>query len=201
MSTRGFVGVGELTSWDACYNHSDSSPKRLGSEVWQVAQDFLRHDGHLRKFAQHLRVCTEWGQMVEMIADSNPASNLPHPANSLITSTNVDWLHMEWGYIVDPATNILHIFAGLIETPVIYNLEYIRPDGRHDTRSGQSRYTGVLVASWDLQEAEPDWAAVEQTGEAMREYWDTAFANNPHHPLLDSLRYLPTLDVHDQRES
>ena len=54
MSTRGFVGIGTPTDWDARYNHYDSYPTGLGAEVWATAQNFLHNDCHLRGFAHRL---------------------------------------------------------------------------------------------------------------------------------------------------
>ncbi len=268
MSTRGFVGIGTPTDWDARYNHYDSYPTGLGAEVWATAQNFLRNDGHLHEFAQRLLHFTDWRQMqtdgiceycgqktgqphsisvllcVSDITDTTldqyrhtlqtrdglsaqqaqarAAEDWPiilnrrqtgypdpdahyhqhdslNPAANAITPAQVDWLFMEWGYIVDPTTNVLHVFVGLIQTPVLYTSEYIRPDGRHDAYPGRSRYTGVLVDSLNLQEAKPDWTAIEQTGDALCEQWTTTFAENPHHPLLEPLRQLPTVEIYDQR--
>ncbi len=123
-----------------------------------------------------------------------------NPEDSAITPENVDWLFMEWAYIVDPARHMLYVLVGCIETPITYRVEIIRPSGSRDHWNNKTRYTSALVGSYDLMGSEPDWAAVEAAGNALNEKLRAEFAANPHHPLLDTVRTMPSVEVWDQRE-
>ena len=124
-----------------------------------------------------------------------------NPEDEAITPQNCDWLFMEWGYVIDPDHNMLHVLIGCIETPITYTVEIIRPNWARDYWRDKRRYTGALVDSYDLTGSEPDWVAVEAAGDALNEKLQAEFATNPHHPLLDSVRAMPPVEVRDQRET
>ncbi|NMP24909.1 hypothetical protein [Sulfobacillus harzensis] len=124
-----------------------------------------------------------------------------NPEDSAITPDTVDWLFMEWGYLIDPDRNRLHVLVGCIETPITYTVQIIRPSGAHKFWRDKARYTGALVGSYDLAGPEPNWEAVEEAGRALREQLEAEFAVNPNHPLLATVRALPRVEVWDQRET
>ncbi|POB12194.1 hypothetical protein [Sulfobacillus sp. hq2] len=114
-----------------------------------------------------------------------------------LTPDTLDWLFMEWGYVIDPETFRMHVLVGCIETPVTYTLEIMRPHGDHAVLPHNKRYTGALLASYDLREPEPSWAAVAEAGYALRKTLGAAFAADPTHPLLAAVRALPPVEVWD----
>lgn len=62
MSTRGCVGVmtGE-NSWSAVFNHWDSYPSGLGSEVWKVVK---RSNVKLAEFCQEMMSYNDWREFL-----------------------------------------------------------------------------------------------------------------------------------------
>jgi len=123
------------------------------------------------------------------------------PDDIAITPENADWLFMEWGYIIDPDRQILHVFVGCVETPLTYTVEIIRSNGEHEYWRNKKRYTCALVDSYNLTGPEPDWHTVEVAGQSLREKREAEFTANPEHPLLVSVRALPAVEVWDQRET
>jgi hypothetical protein len=121
------------------------------------------------------------------------------PENSAITPENIDWLFMEWGYLIDPDAHTLHVMVGCIETPVTYTIDIIRPNGDHEAWTHKTRYTGALLGSYDLRKPEPQWSNVEAAGDALRDSLRDAFAADRQHPLLDGVRARPCVEVWDQR--
>jgi hypothetical protein len=120
------------------------------------------------------------------------------PAASAVTPDTCDWLFMEWGYVLDPNTQTLHVFVGGIETPMTCSVDIIRPDGTHEWWHDKTRYTGALVGSYPLTAPEPDWQAVDQEGQTVCAQLAKDFAAHPDHPLLASVRALPLVEVWDQ---
>lgn len=123
------------------------------------------------------------------------------PEESAITPSNCDWLFMEFGYIVDPDRRVLHVFTGLVETPLTYTVDIIRPNGEHDCWTNKVRYTGALVGSYDLNGPEPNWDAIDAAAQPLRDYLEAEFVTDPQHPLLEAVRALPAVEVCDQREA
>lgn len=120
------------------------------------------------------------------------------PALSAITPSNVDWIFMEWGYIIDPDRQCLHVFVGGINTPVTYTVEIIRPNGTREFWANCKRVTGALVGTYDLAGSEPDWKAVEAAGRALHDHLEAVFATHPDHPLLAPIRQRPAVEVWNQ---
>lgn len=129
--------------------------------------------------------------------DHDPAD----PAMTAITPVTVDWLFMEWAYLIDPNHQQLHVMVGAILTPVTYTVEIIRANGTRESWRNRERFTGALVGTYDLTGPEPDWEAVEQAGYALREQLKATFVADPEHPLLEAVRRLPPVEVWDQRKA
>lgn len=123
-----------------------------------------------------------------------------NPEESAITPENVDWLFIDWAYLVDPARQQLHVLVGCIETPITYRVEIIQTNGTWE-RHTKTRFTSAVLGSYDLLGPEPDWGAIETLGNAIRIQLETALADNPRHPLLDAVRARPGFEVWDQREA
>ncbi|AEJ39647.1 hypothetical protein TPY_1463 [Sulfobacillus acidophilus TPY] len=174
----------------------------------QTLEDYraeLQRRGYKKRAAQKA-AAEEWPiiQNIRRTGYPDPEARYhPHdstdPAAIDITPQNVDWLFMEWGYIVDPDRHGLHVFVGMIPTPVTYTVEIIRANGTWELWTDKERFTGALVGTYDLTGPEPDWEAVEQAGYAVRDQLEDAFAANPDHPLLAAVRRLPPVEVWDRR--
>ncbi len=186
-------------------DHLPSSKAALLHDKEQVAR---QHQWPLERLATlSEEVESEWEVAENLRATGYPDPEAKYhehdsdnPEDSAITPENVDWLFMEWAYIIDSARNRLHVMVGCIETPITYRVEIIRPSGSRDYWNNKTRYTSALVGSYDLMGSEPDWAAVEAAGNALNEKLVAEFAANPHHPLLDTVRAMPSVEVWDQRD-
>lgn len=124
-----------------------------------------------------------------------------NPKDSAITPENVDWLFMEWAYIIDPDRQMLHVMVGCIETPITYTVNIIRANGSQERWTNKKRYTGAVVGSYDLTASEPDWRRVQITGEFLVGTLEFQFESDPQHPLLNAVRALPRLEFRDQHVS
>ena len=125
----------------------------------------------------------------------------PGSPATIMTPANTDRLFMEWGYVVDPDQNRLHVLVGGVATPVSYTVEVIRRDGTHKFWPDKMRYTRGVVESLDLGGAEPNWGRIERRGGRFAEGLQADFQKNPDHPLLTPIRALPSVEVWDQRRS
>ena len=197
MSTNGFVGIGTPTHWTARYNHADSWPTGLGRAVWQTLQDFRSRDHSLDGFIETLLHVTNWRDVATQGVYHQHSPDALE--KSAITPDTCDWLFMEWGYVVDPAPNLFHVFVGCIPTPLTYTVDIYRPDGSHEIWADKPRYTGVLAGSYDIAGPEPVWPLVDRMGHTLRDQLAAEFAANPHHLLLDAVRARPSHEVWDQR--
>lgn len=148
--------------------------RRRAQAEWPIVRN-LRRTGYPDPEAQHHRHDT--------LADSD------------ITPDTINWLFMEWGYLVDPDAHTLHVMVGCIETPLTYTVDIIRRDGTHELWDQRQRYTGAVVASYDLAGPEPAWGGVKSDGDALQKKLAATFASDPDHPLLIPLRSLPSRKV------
>ena len=115
-----------------------------------------------------------------------------------ITQETDDWLFLEWGYVIDPKTNMMHIFKGCIQTPILFNRVFIRDNGKRDTYQ-ESRYTVAPICSVSLLGSEPDWEQIDSNALDIAQVLEATFSKNPKHPMLDRVRLLPKKEVIDQR--
>jgi hypothetical protein len=120
------------------------------------------------------------------------------PASAAITPGTVDWLFMEWGYILDPDRLALHVYKGCVATPISYEQLFIRPDGQTD-RYTQHRYTGTLTHTLALTEPEPDWDSLTREAHTHAEAMEALWAGHPDDEQLRPLQALPPIQIIDQR--
>jgi hypothetical protein len=120
------------------------------------------------------------------------------PASAAITPNTIDWIFMEWGYIIDPSLLMLHVYKGCVATPISYEKLFIRPSGETDLYTSH-RTTGVLTHTLSLTEPEPDWDTLEHEAEAHAEVMETLWTNHPDDESLRPLHALPPFQIIDQR--
>lgn len=117
-----------------------------------------------------------------------------------IRPDHINWLFMEWGYVLEPETNTMHIFKGCIRTPIQYTTTYIRDNGSRDSGSA-IRFIGAYLCSVNLLSQEPDWEQIESDARDISELLATTFSRYPKHHMLDDVYLLPTEEIYDQREN
>jgi hypothetical protein len=195
MSTRGAIAVRKGKGWQGVYNHSDSYPTGLGPDVWQVIQESLKGQGLKSLCKEILRfddwrnfrnggVCLYCGKVGVGQAHSiggglylavNKDKNLfpdqeckNHQHSDLTskvrnTSAKRDALWIEWVYVIDPEKNSLEIFVGSRDKG---SHTEKRSDG---TKYSEPNYKWAYVSSFRVDKEEPNWKAVEDFGNELRE--------------------------------
>lgn len=173
--------VSSLAAYRAALQHQGfSAPdaRRRAREEWPIVRN-LQQTGYPDPQSQHHQHAT--------------------PDHSAITPDTVDWLFMEWAYLIDPASTTFYVMVGGIETPLTYTVDLIRPNGYHETLH-KTRYMGAMLAFYAMRLPAPRWFHVEAAGDALRDSLRKAFAANDAHPLLAPLYTLPRVEVWDQRK-
>jgi len=176
MGTRGFVGFVVDGNEKIAYNHFDSYPGGLGTDVL----GWLRktHLGGARRLAGELRVVGEndepteedverlagytnrnvggpserptWYQLLRE-TQGNPAAMLDAGVIEDASNFPADSLFAEWGYVVDFDAQTFEAYKGFQRSP--------HTGGRFATRKGREGYYPVqLVVSWPLDDLPDDEA-------------------------------------------
>ena len=158
MSTRGCVAVGIPLKWEGLYNHYDSYPGALGSDLWKI----LVHQGDLADFAARLLACDSWAGFLAAELGSDYKKNLDC---AHITSGKPDPLFIEWVYIIDPERGMLHILEHKDVSPDGCWRNQRHPGGPvtlpdRTVDYGHCRYKHMLAASLKLDGDEPDWGKI-----------------------------------------
>jgi hypothetical protein len=144
VSTRGCIAIGTPESWLGLYNHSDSYPTGLGAEVWNNMQAAIHKDGI--EAAMH-----EVSQRV------NDAARGGYEHNDFMDNKAASPLFIEWVYIIDDETKVMHVLASRKRNP----------DPKHpnaldaEIRLGGEKWEHFLIDTVPLDGPEPDWAAMQ----------------------------------------
>jgi hypothetical protein len=144
VSTAGVVAVGTDKGWVGIYNHSDSYPTWLGRRIWE----YLRTQGiqnYLATIANHPHGWSVWPEICYCHSEKFAADLRPIMYRS---SDFADPCCDEYVYVLDPATNLLHILG---------------------SKRILERFQHRLLGSWFLTDNEPDWASLERRGAKWRE--------------------------------
>lgn len=165
MSTRGVIAKREGDGWRGVYQHSGSYPTWLGNALWAdlhggcgsvTPQAFVQKeiDGHLGGWSAWPDSC--YCHSSEWEARDN--------SDMVTTERTVDWLHIEWIYVIDPEALTFAVICG-----------QIRRLGAHLKQSASGRswardnYGCELLAVFPLDGPEPDWQDLENAGGERRD--------------------------------
>lgn len=169
MSTRSIIARTDFDGWTGVYCHSDGNPTWQGHQIWQLVRDFKGDLPAMMAFLCDGEHQSGWSWL--------PASRAEHdgqqPAWSILGETHRPcYFHWrgdtgsmvtrstdgdtwaEWAYAINERTGKLFVYVA-----------------KHE---GQNQTAWRLVRAGDeygvdlLDDSEPDWAAIEQRGDAAR---------------------------------
>jgi hypothetical protein len=173
MGTRGFVGFVVDGTEKIAYNHSDSYPSGLGTDVL----GWLRkaHLGAARRQAAELRAVeadskpspedierlrgyADMGVGTQQVDDwyvllrhtqGNPAAMLDAGVIEDASQFPADSLFAEWGYVVDFDEETFEVYQGF-QNAWHSKGRFAQLEPRDRSHSGETYYPVALIASWPL---------------------------------------------------
>jgi len=158
MSSRGCVAVGVPLKWEGVYNHCDSYPGGLGSDLWRI----LSHERNVEKFCKMLLEHESWAGFLAAAL----GNEYEHWQDKLhITSEAPDPLFTEWVYVVDAERRMIHILVNKEVGEEDWSKPRIDPPQMRQGRIvdyGRFCYKHMLAASVSLDDPEPDWAKISR---------------------------------------
>jgi hypothetical protein len=139
MSTRGVIAIGTAKGWAGVYQHNDSYPTWLGRKIWE----FLKKQGiqaFMETIAQHPGGWSSWPE--RCYCHHEAYANEDRRPTMYLSADFVDPLFSEWVYVLDPATEQLHIIGS--------------------RRMGKKIWQHCLLRTVSLEDNEPDWTAIRR---------------------------------------
>jgi hypothetical protein len=138
MATHGIIARVTGDGFIGSYHHHDSYPSGLGRAAWRAIRC---------RFGRDAEAFLAWA------IDEHPQGWKSLPDEALrkdgisegLTDRMVDWLSVEWGYAIDPASASMAIL-------------------KSDIDPGTGRYRPRVMATVPLDGAEPDWRALDREG-------------------------------------
>lgn len=158
MGTRGLKGFVVNGEVKACYNHDDSYPSGLGTEVceWLAEEIGFGREDEIRKMAADLRTVDEWDNEV-----TYSSAGLGEILDSGIIPDGADFaadsLFCEWAYLVNFDERVVEVYQGFARSP--------HSDGRFasETANDSDFYPIRLVATYGF-DVLPDKAELLEFG-------------------------------------
>jgi hypothetical protein len=192
MSTRGCIGtvINAKGNWRGVYNHSDSYPTWLGKDLWSYLHEA---SVNVDAFCKEILTYNDWrefrnGGMCEYCGkvgvgqphsigggiyldrangqlfpdpDAKLHSHRKEPATIYSENAKYEALFIEWVYIVNPNNRTISIYAngrakGSHRESALNGNTWMEPN-----------YQWVPVDTINIDEAEPDWQSIEDSGRAI----------------------------------
>jgi len=173
MSTHGIIAQRCGEGWEGVYNHSDSYPKELGKELWDILHNKFKNnlDKFLR-FAiyEHYAGWSFFGSRCYCHDESRKVHNedslfFINPDDDKDGYTAyVHRLFWEWLYIFDRERRVMEIWANYDtgRRGLVYSEEQER-------MININKYDWMKVAEVDLDGEEPDWSEIQAKVEILVE--------------------------------
>lgn len=185
MSTRGAVGWGNLDGWTGVYNHYDSYPGGLGTEVWEE----IRRWG-AEEVVRRLQRAGMWQDVPSDVkADEGDIR--------LMNERSADKLFIEWVYIIDLVEGQMHVLSHC-------SPEHVRPGLRQVGPPHKSGYCHWHVGSVSFSARKfpslKDAGASEEDEEEAAEV-EVDETEDRNGLILDTLEHFLTRRLEVERES
>jgi hypothetical protein len=147
MGTRGSVAWKRSNgTWTGVYNHFDSYPEGLGSELWHTLEG-MQFD--IPGLIAKLKKVRRWENLNDHI------DRKVDPDNKLFNPRK-DPLYIEWVYVLDPIHKLLEVWTN-VSVPITKKIADVEDYDRVGCR-----YTHVKVATIKVGDAEPDWEKIHK---------------------------------------
>jgi hypothetical protein len=189
MSTRACIATGTKEKWNGVYTHFDGYPTHHGPIVWKAIKDGIfnamidNHPGGWSSVGKECYCHSEYfTERDGSIATDSPYYS-PDAPDGRMSERSADPLFIEWVYILDTESNVLHILSGNSAADILSKTTFDRIERRCAKKHAGEQYWMERVeygnlyltvhctksiyffrnaASIPLDGDEPDWSEIER---------------------------------------